>query len=253
MKTVRLAIGSALLALLAGTAAAQDMKTEKLMLDNGKPVHNYVQMKASPLSTTTYTLIWPVGITTPGNLLRVASVSGNDLTLDWHDPASTSWSVTGNGGLIDGTNNLLGTTDNTPVRLITNGIQRIRLLNGPNGGVLLNSNGGVSQQLQFQNPAGTFITSFQAGAQASDISYTLPLTLPGIGTTGLLKSNDAGTLSWESISNFEVPLTFNNGITRTGNIVKLGGLLTDPTTTVNLNGNNLSVTGTGNVAITQFT
>lgn len=93
--------------------------------------------------------------------------------------------------------------------------------------------------------------------QSGDLSGALTFTLPNsYGTSGqALVSDGAGNLSW---SNRETPLTFSNGITRSGSAVKLGGALTENTTitqsgTQTLNflnsgsGNTVfNLTGTGN-------
>jgi hypothetical protein len=60
-------------------------------------------------------------------------------------------------------------------------------------------------------------------------------------TTGRLSIASAGT-------DYENPLTFGNGLTRTTNAVALGGTLTANTTLAN-GGFNLNITGTGNVGI----
>ena len=45
------------------------------------------------------------------------------------------WLTEGNGGLVDGTNNFLGTNDATPVRVRTNGAERIIITPGGNVGI----------------------------------------------------------------------------------------------------------------------
>ena len=82
-----------------------------------------------------------------------------------------NWSLTGNAGTNPATN-FLGTTGAQDMRIRTNNIERINILSG--GNVRLESNAGTAQQLQFENPAGTFSTNLIAGAQAADITYTLP-------------------------------------------------------------------------------
>ena len=43
------------------------------------------------------------------------------------DGSNRGWLTSGNGGLVDGTSNMLGTLDGTPVRFISNNIERMRL------------------------------------------------------------------------------------------------------------------------------
>jgi hypothetical protein len=68
------------------------------------------------------------------------------------------------------------------------------------GNLLIDTVGssGTAGQLQFRNPAGTFKTNLQAGAQAVDITYTLPTAAP---TAGQVLSSDAsGNMSWVTAS-----------------------------------------------------
>ncbi|HZV13137.1 MAG TPA: hypothetical protein VFA55_07970, partial [Candidatus Kapabacteria bacterium] len=79
------------------------------------------------------------------------------------------------------------------------------------GNALISSTGGASNQLQFQNPAGTFTSTFQAGAQTANISYTLPIAVPA-GVT-YLSNNGAGVLSWAA----GIPSTVVTNATLIGN------------------------------------
>ncbi len=55
---------------------------------------------------------------------------------------------------------------------------------------------GTAGQLQFYNPARTFTTSFKAGANTGNVTYTLPTA---DGSSGqMLSTNGSGTLSWAS-------------------------------------------------------
>jgi hypothetical protein len=71
-------------------------------------------------------------------------------------------------------------------------------------------------------------------------------------TGGLLKTNGSGVLSIAtSGTDYESPLTFNNGLTRTASTIKLGGTLT-AATDIPLAGFDLTLSGSsGNVAIGQ--
>ena len=97
-----------------------------------------------------------------------------------------------------------------------------------NGNVALTNSGASSYGLQFYEPSpgGANYTAFKAQQQAGDVTYTLPAAAATLsGQT--LASTTAGVLSWSSA---ELPLTFQNGLTRTTNTVNLGGALTDNTT-----------------------
>lgn len=53
---------------------------------------------------------------------------------------------------------------------------------------------GIAGQIQLRNPANTFQTNIQAGAQTTNITYTLPIITP---TAGQILSSDAsGNMSW---------------------------------------------------------
>jgi len=102
----------------------------------------------------------------------------------------------------------------------------------------------VGSTSQFQ------INSTGAIAAATGISSSGTIAFSGLNAGGITKASaGTGSLSIATAgSDYEVPLTFNNGLTRTSNTVKLGGLLIG-TTDVGLNSNNLTFSGTGKVGI----
>ena len=118
----------------------------------------------------------------------------------------TVWDVTGNAGTNPAVN-FLGTTDAQDLVLRANNVERFRLL----------SAGGASipdgTALRFYEPSGSGInyTSFQAQAQAADISYTLPATQGAASTA--LTNDGTGILSWQPSSAPVEPFVyFNMGI-----------------------------------------
>jgi hypothetical protein len=131
------------------------------------------------------------------------------------------WSLTGNTS-INPTVNFLGTTDAEPLIMKTNGIEDLRLtpsgligvgITTPvakfevSGNVRIDTSSGGASQLQFETPSGSFVTSFQSGAQSSSISYILP-TLQGVANS-VLGNNGSGTLSWVLTSSYDWSLTGN--------------------------------------------
>jgi hypothetical protein len=96
-----------------------------------------------------------------------------------------------------------------------------------NGNIALSSTGASSFGLQFYEPGtdGSNYSAFKAQPQAGNVTYTLPAGSPTLDGQ-LLSSTTAGALSWSSA---ELPLTFQNGLNRTTNTVKLGGALTENT------------------------
>jgi hypothetical protein len=85
---------------------------------------------------------------------------------------STGLSVTANGG-----------TTNTAI--------------AATGNVNILSAAGSANTLGLQNPAGTFTSYFKAGAQSTDITYTLPTSAP-VSNGLVLTANTSGVLSWAS-------------------------------------------------------
>ncbi len=70
---------------------------------------------------------------------------------------------------------------------------------------------GTARKLEFYAPNSTNFTSFKAGAQTSDINYTLPVTLGATNT--LLTTSSTGTLSWQAATALAWGLTGNSGTT----------------------------------------
>ncbi len=88
-------------------------------------------------------------------------------------------------------------------------------------------------------------TIFQGGVQTGNIAYTLPVDNGNSGE--VLSTDGAGILSWNAA---ESPLAFSNGLTRTGNAVKLGGTLTG--NTLLTQGSNLFTITNDGTANTNF-
>ena len=144
---------------------------------------------------------------------------------------ASGWSLTGNAST-NASSNFIGTTDAVDFVVRTTNAERLRVLSGGNvgigdaspaslftvgngdlfqvnssgaiaaatgmmttGNVLINPTAGVAGQLQLRNPAGTFQTNIQAGAQAANITYTLPTAAPT--TNGqMLSATTGGVMSW---------------------------------------------------------
>ncbi|MBL7997738.1 MAG: hypothetical protein JNL32_03775, partial [Candidatus Kapabacteria bacterium] len=169
----------------------------------------------------TYTL--PTSITpttTPTSGVMMTDGSGN---LSWVTPAglagSTAWSLVGNSSTNPSTN-FFGTSDAQPLVIRTSNVERVRVLssgevgigtstptsrlhvNGTSrfsGGNMLIDTSAVNTagQLQLMNPARTFQTNLQAGAQTANITYTLPTTPPTVNGQ-VLSATTAGVMSWTS-------------------------------------------------------
>lgn len=96
-------------------------------------------------------------------------------------------------------------------------------------------------------------TAVLSGARAlsnlTGISTTGALVFNSFGgSAGILTVDGSGNVSVSAASGFEVPLTFDNGLTRTGNNIKLGGALTG-LTDIATGSNNLTLSGNGFIGI----
>jgi uncharacterized protein YaiE (UPF0345 family) len=175
------------------------------------------------------------------NGVMMSDASGN---LSWVAPSnlvgSTAWSLLGNAGTNPSTN-FLGTTDNQALVFRTSNIERVRVgatgnlgvgTNAPSarlqvaGGNLLvdTSSTGNAGQLQLMNPARTFQSNFQAGAQTATINYTLPTSAPTanqvLTATAVSGAGPVNvTLGWSAASGSAWNLTGNAGTSATTNFV----------------------------------
>jgi hypothetical protein len=107
---------------------------------------------------------------------------------------ATGWQLTGNAG-INPTIHYIGTTDNQPLSIRTNGIQRI--LVDSDGNVYITNNTEITGTLSVLNATNnnTFSTS---SSQAVDIAYIFPLAQ---GTAdSYLKNDGSGNLTWGTLS-----------------------------------------------------
>jgi hypothetical protein len=198
------------------------------------------QAGAQGAANISYTL--PVTIGGANNIL----VNDGAGALSWQPVTNltNAWLLGGN-TIANSATEYIGTKNAQDFVVRSTDIERLRLFAG--GGLRLLSNAGTAQQLQFQNPAGTFTSTFRAGAQLANIDYVLPISQGG--ANSILLNDGSGNLSWTT--SYEQPLTFNNGLTRTTNTVQLGGTLIQPTT-IALAGNSFTLSGSGNVTISQF-
>ncbi|MFN9338299.1 MAG: beta strand repeat-containing protein, partial [Candidatus Kapaibacterium sp.] len=198
------------------------------------------QAGAQGAANISYTL--PVTIGGANNIL----VNDGAGALSWQPVTNltNAWLLGGN-TIANSATEYIGTKNAQDFVVRSTDIERLRLFAG--GGLRLLSNAGTAQQLQFQNPAGTFTSTFRAGVQLANIDYVLPISQGG--ANSILLNDGSGNLSWTT--SYEQPLTFNNGLTRTTNTVQLGGTLIQPTT-IALAGNSFTLSGSGNVTISQF-
>lgn len=188
-----------------------------IQVDSGDVYLGRSIVNGGPANTTyvnTLTLDGPlVAGGSAGTTNQLLVSTGSSTAPAWTDAPTalnlTSWLL--NGNTLTSTQTL-GTITNYDLPVITNNVERMRIRasNGyvgintttpsqpleVKGTVLLSASGGVASKLGLQNPAGTKTTTFAAGAQAANIDYTLPLAIPSTGNSGVLLTDDAGTLTW---------------------------------------------------------
>ncbi|MFN5866040.1 MAG: hypothetical protein ACK45R_03485, partial [Candidatus Kapaibacterium sp.] len=104
-------------------------------------------------------------------------------------------------------------------------------------------------QLQLMNPARTFQTNIQAGAQTANITYTLPTTAPTAGQ--ILTSDASGNRSWASASATSWGLTGNTLTDSTTQFI--GSANAFPFIVRTSNAERMRVTSSGNVGIGTIT
>jgi hypothetical protein len=214
------------------------------------------------LSSTNKGLLIPRMTTTqrnaialPANSLVIYNTTANRFEYNTGTPTAPVWSpfISNAGWNLAGNSattvasNFLGTTDANPLAIRTNNLERMRILDNGNVGIgtsiptsrLQISNGNMlldsGVQLQFWNPSRNATTSFRAGAQTSNIAYTLPIVAP---TAGQLLSSDAsGNLAWSTVrslpdggTNINSTIVWNGtswvtnpNITFNGGTINIGG------------------------------
>ncbi|MBL7973383.1 MAG: hypothetical protein JNJ85_00625, partial [Candidatus Kapabacteria bacterium] len=213
------------------------------ILPNGNPNRTYV----NHLNISGELVLGAAGAGTVGQvLISQGAVSAPT----WVDQSTlignNAWMLEGNAVTTEKT---IGTTSNFALPFITNNTERMRLTangrlgigtNAPgqlvevfDGNILLNNSTNTAAQLQLAAPrtgVGTVYTSaFQAGAQTSNITYTLPTTLTPSSTVtnGIMMTDNSGNLSWVTpaglASSTSWSLTGNTGTTAwngtTGNFI----------------------------------
>jgi FtsZ-binding cell division protein ZapB len=199
-------------------------------------VYTALQASGSQSATITYTLPQDLSLQPPvtGAGILQSDASGN---LSWLNPEALAWSLTGNS--ITGTE-FLGTTNNQPLVIRTNNVERLRVTTTGNVGIgtttpterlqvhdgnIALTSSGAPRQVQLY-ASGSVYTALQAsGSQSATITYTLPADLTTTNTvaTGILQTDASGNLSWLDpsalVSAAGWALTGNSGTNPTTNFL----------------------------------
>lgn len=198
-------------------AHGQSQTTGTLNLRNTQPAT--ISLTLPTTGVTAYTLLLPPTPGSAGQALTIQGVTGSTASLSWTN--SAFWKLDGTLITAGGTavnEQYLGTSNAQDLVFASNGLEALRVIGvaGPRQGFIgigtttpsapvdiaknvLLSNNGTSTELRFAEPSagGTNFSSFRAGSQAADISYTLPAD-PATTDGMVLASSTGGTLSWMS-------------------------------------------------------
>jgi hypothetical protein len=143
------------------------------------------------------------------------------------------WSTTGNSNT-NPNSNFLGTKDNQALVFKTNNAEVMRLLTNGNIGIGTTTPTNKLHIVAGANPLR--LEGLQAGAITDNI-----MTVDATGVARILTLADVGANS----------INVANGLTKTGNVISLGGALTSPTTLATTATNPLSIKGLQTSAITD--
>lgn len=197
---------------------AQSQTMGSLKLRNGQPAT--VSLTIPTTSVSGYDLTLPASVGTAGQVLSINAVTGQTATLQWSD--AMFWGLTGSSITTGGTavgEQYIGTSNQQNLVLAANSTEALRVVGvaGPQQGYIgigtttplapvdiaktvLLSNSGTATELRFAEPSvsGTNYTAFKAGAQTSDITYTLP-DAAAASDGMVLTATTGGVLSWQNV------------------------------------------------------
>ncbi|MBN9400158.1 MAG: hypothetical protein J0I17_08290 ['Candidatus Kapabacteria' thiocyanatum] len=196
--------------------SGQSQTTGTLHLRNAQPAT--VSLSVPSAGVTSYSILLPDTIGTPGQILSVGNVGGTTASLAWSD--GMFWEHTGSTVTAGGTGagqQYLGTSNTQDLVLASAGVERLRIVGtaGPGQGfvgvgtltpgarldvtgAIRISSDGAAGELRIAEPstAGNDVTILRAAAQASDITYTLP-SVPPSADGMILTSTAGGVMAWE--------------------------------------------------------
>lgn len=199
------------------TMSGQSQTTGTLHLRNAQPAT--VSLSVPSAGVTSYSILLPDTIGTPGQILSVGNVGGTTASLAWSD--GMFWEHEGSTITAGGTGagqQYLGTGNAQDLVLASAGVERLRIVGtaGPAqgfvgigtltpgarldvAGAIRISSDGTAGELRIAEPSadGSNVTILRAATQASDITYTLPAA-PPTADGMVLTSTTGGTMGWES-------------------------------------------------------
>lgn len=185
----------------------------------------------------------------------------NGLSLGGNFTGTGALSITSGGAgdltLGSGSGLLALTSGTTSLKRTAAGAFTIDLADGAATTLTLSNSGAGVADLNINDGslqiAGTSVLSNgRLLSNLTGISSSGTISFTSLSAGGLVKADGAGNLSLAAAgTDYEAGLTFENGLTRTGNTIKLGGNLTG-STDIGLNGNTLTITGSGSSVFSAF-
>jgi hypothetical protein len=135
------------------------------------------------------------------------------------------WSTTGNSNT-DPTSNFVGTKDNQALVFRTNNAEVMRMLTSGNIGIGTTTPTNKLHIVSSNNPLR--LEGLQGGVSTDSV-----MTVDGTGVVRMMKMTDVGANAF----------TANNGLTKAGSLVQLGGALITPTSITTTSTNTLAIAG----------
>jgi fibronectin-binding autotransporter adhesin len=182
-----------------------------------------------------------------GNLTNIGNVTGSGaLTLASGGSSNLTLNSASNAIVIDGTDtSILRTASGTlSFNLSDAGATTLSLTNSGSGVANLNIDEGSLFTAGINR-----LTNGGTLQNITGLTSSGSITFSGLSSGGIIKADGSGTLSLATAgTDYENPLTFGDGLTRTTNTINIGGALS-ASRDIDLGGNVFSFSGSGNVAI----
>lgn len=196
MKQIR--ILAATLLMLAGIseeslAQSPTIQKEVRLVESTTNGTKYIGLKSNA-PTASYTLILPDAAPTANKILQIGTVSGTNATATWADLPAAAWSLRGNA--LTTSEDFLGTTDDKPLSIRTNNLERIAI-NGATGAVSITSTLGVTGATSLNSTLGvtgaTTLTGLLTANGGATVVGATNINTTGAGVTVIGNTTDANS------------------------------------------------------------
>ena len=219
MKQIR--ILAATLLMLAGIsveslAQSPTIQKEVRLVESTTNGTKYIGLKSNAPAAS-YTLILPDAAPTANKILQIGTVSGTNATATWADLPAAAWSLRGNA--LTTSEDFLGTTDDKPLSIRTNNLERIAI-NGATGAVSITSTLGVTGATSLNSTLGVTGATTLTGLLTANGGATVVGATSITGATNINTTGAAATIIGNT-TDANSAVTINTG--STGRLT-LGGL-----------------------------